>query len=74
MNKRVLRLLRKIKRNRIQCKHCEDIVESKHQHDFKRCRCGAVAVDGGLDYLRRSFPGGEIEDHIYELFEFEGDQ
>ena len=22
-------------------------------HDFKFCKCGAVAVDGGKDYLRR---------------------
>ena len=27
--------------------------ESKTVHDFKFCKCGAVAVDGGHDYLRR---------------------
>ena len=28
-------------------------IESTHCHDFKFCKCGAVAVDGGKDYLRR---------------------
>lgn len=39
--------------NKIQCKHCGDTIESFHQHDFKFCSCGAVAVDGGTSYLRR---------------------
>ena len=39
--------------NKIQCKKCGSIVESKHRHDFKFCDCKSVAVDGGLDYLRR---------------------
>ena len=39
--------------NKIQCKHCGDVIESFHQHDFKFCSCGAVAVDGGTSYLRR---------------------
>ena len=43
-----------ILRNAVQCKHCGDIIESTHRHDFKTCRCGRVSVDGGHDYLRRS--------------------
>ncbi len=43
----------KILRNVCQCKQCGDIVESTHVHDFVRCRCGAIAVDGGREYLRR---------------------
>lgn len=39
--------------NRIRCKCCGDIIESTLVHDFKFCKCGAVAVDGGRDYLRR---------------------
>ena len=39
--------------NKIQCKKCGSIIESKHRHDFKFCDCESVAVDGGLDYLRR---------------------
>ena len=43
----------KILENKIKCNHCGDVIESRHRHDFKRCSCGRVAVDGGHDYLRR---------------------
>ena len=45
--------MKKIIINKIKCKKCGDIIESKHRHDFKICKCGAVAVDGGHDYPRR---------------------
>ena len=45
----------KIIKNAIQCKLCGEVIESKHVHDFVQCKCGACAVDGGLDYLRRCF-------------------
>lgn len=44
-----------IKRNAIRCTRCGDVIESMHRHDFRRCSCGAVAVDGGHDYLKRCF-------------------
>ncbi|MBQ9967290.1 MAG: hypothetical protein IJO88_01035 [Oscillospiraceae bacterium] len=43
----------KILVNKIQCKACGDVIESIPGDDFKFCKCRAVAVDGGLDYLRR---------------------
>ena len=43
----------KIISNKIKCKKCEDIIESKSINDYKRCSCGAVAVDGGTEYLKR---------------------
>jgi len=43
----------KIIRNIIKCKKCGDIIESKSTNDYKRCSCGAVAIDGGKDYLKR---------------------
>lgn len=48
-----------IKRNAIRCRKCGEVIESKCTHDFKWCSCGAVAVDGGRDYLRRC---GNMED------------
>lgn len=39
--------------NKIKCKKCGDIIESKSINDYKKCSCGAVAVDGGKDYLKR---------------------
>ena len=50
--------------NKIKCKHCGDIIESKHVHDYQMCSCGKVAVDGGHCYLRRSFPSTPKEDYI----------
>lgn len=46
---------KKLIRNAIQCTNCRDIIESKYTHDFKVCRCGTVAVDGGLSYTKRIF-------------------
>ena len=45
--------MERIIKNAIRCKKCNDIIESVSQHDFKFCKCGAVAVDGGKAYLRR---------------------
>ena len=45
--------MRKILVNKIRCKKCGDIIESKSVHDFNFCKCESVAVDGGHDYLRR---------------------
>ena|SRR6476661_3513476 len=41
--------------NQVRCNACKDTPFSAHVHDFKYCECGAVAVDGGLHYLRRVF-------------------
>ena len=48
--------------NKIQCNKCKDIIESKTQHDFVTCKCGAVSVDGGKDYLRRCGNPEDITD------------
>jgi len=44
---------------KLQCNKCKDIIESKSVHDFVRCKCRAIFVDGGDEYCRY---GGEIED------------
>ncbi|MHB8602159.1 MAG: DUF7695 domain-containing protein [Nitrosotalea sp.] len=56
MKMKVLRVLK----NKIQCKACKDIIESTDRHDFKWCKCGRVAVDGGHAYLRRVGNIGDI--------------
>lgn len=43
----------KIVCNAIRCNICGDEIESETRHDFQWCSCGARAVDGGHDYLRR---------------------
>mgnify|MGYP004544179443 CR=1 FL=1 len=57
----------KILVNKIQCRKCKDIIESKCVYDFKWCTCKSIAVDGGLEYLRRV---ENLED-IIELSKFE---
>ena len=54
----------KIIKNAIRCNICGDEIESKHRHDYVQCSCGACAVDGGHDYLRRSY---KDKDEITEL-------
>jgi len=58
---------RKITRNRAQCADCKDIIESYHRHDFVGCKCGAIYVDGGHEYLRRA---GEPK-KIIEMCEYD---
>ena len=53
-----------IKRNAAKCAKCGDIIESKTRHDFVKCSCGAIFVDGGHDYIRR---GGNPEDFDKEF-------
>ena len=45
---------RKIRRNRLQCKLCGDIIESKYTHDYVMCSCKKCAIDGGKEYVRFS--------------------
>jgi len=57
-----------IKRNRIGCMNCGDVIESKHVHDWVACSCfknepdnRGCYVDGGLEYLRRGGTGDYVE-------------
>ncbi len=42
-----------LKRNAVKCLSCQQEIESKYRYNFVQCKCGAISVDGGLDYLRR---------------------
>ena len=57
--------MREILKNTIRCNNCGDVIESNYRHDYVKCSCGRVAVDGGRDYLRRSFT--ESPDDYTEL-------
>lgn len=59
--------MKRILVNKIRCNLCGDEIESTSVHDFKWCKCGAVAVDGGHEYMKRC---GNPED-ITELSIFE---
>ena len=53
--------INKIVKNAARCVHCGDIIESTHVHDFKWCSCKTIAVDGGHQYLKRSFKNSPVD-------------
>lgn len=55
--------------NKIRCKKCGDIIESKYCHDYVECSCGACAVDGGHQYLRRCFISPDCFEELSEIKE-----
>lgn len=61
--------MRRIVKNSIRCNFCGNVIESKTVHDYVRCQCGACAVDGGHDYLRRCFRGSR--ENYTELSQWE---
>ncbi len=57
---------RKLIKNACKCVKCGDVIESKHSHDFVWCKCGSIAVDGGLDYVKRTgYPENIIEMSVW---------
>ena len=49
-------------KNQARCLVCGDIIESEYTHHNKTCNCGNLSVDGGRDYIRRSYMTEEWED------------
>jgi hypothetical protein len=45
--------------NAIRCLSCDDIIVSLHVHDYVTCSCGNVSVDGGMQYHKRAWRGGD---------------
>lgn len=41
-------------KNKAQCNHCKQNIQSVHTHDYVICKCGKTAVDGGQSYLKRT--------------------
>lgn len=61
--------------NKLKCKLCGDIIESKYTHDFRWCKCGSVFIDGGHEYLRFGYPPDmKLEDAIEDLSKWETDE
>jgi len=64
----------KIIKNAIRCKRCGDEIESTYRHQYVMCSCGACAVDGGHDYLRRSFLTIDCYEDISVVVSTEADE
>lgn len=50
--------------NEATCKLCGDKIRSRNRHDFVRCTCGAIAVDGGSWYIKRTGNPSDMTDNI----------
>lgn len=48
---------------KLKCIKCNDIIESKFRHDYVKCSCGAIFVDGGDDYLKY---GGDFNSILFD--------
>ncbi len=48
-------------KNAVKCNSCGEAIESKYEHDFKRCKCGRISIDGGKEYLKRICVGNQAE-------------
>jgi hypothetical protein len=49
-----------ITKNSAQCLSCKQVIESTYRHDYATCMCGKLAVDGGLDYLKRTYDDSKL--------------
>jgi hypothetical protein len=38
--------------SKAKCLKCNDVIESKHRHDFVKCECGEIFLDGGDENIR----------------------
>ena len=45
-------MTKKLIKNAFKCLYCNDIIESKHQHEYVTCQCGKSSCDGGTSYIR----------------------
>ena len=48
---------------------CSAVVESRHTHDFVWCNCRALAVDGGVEYVRWVFDDINLVEDLCEYAE-----
>lgn len=48
----------------IRCRLCQDQIQSMHVHDFVRCSCGEIFIDGGSFYTRIGWPRGNRDEYI----------
>lgn len=53
--------------NQIKCLKCGDEPFSMYRHDYVMCKCGSVAVDGGIAYLRRVGDPADYEEMSMSL-------
>ena len=43
---------------KVKCLKCKHTIRSMYRHDYQKCLCGNLFVDGGSSYLRMGAPEG----------------
>jgi antitoxin component of RelBE/YafQ-DinJ toxin-antitoxin module len=51
------------------CHCCGWFIRSKNRHDYVTCKCGAVSVDGGSWYAKRSFKDPSQYTNVIEYYD-----
>lgn len=67
---------RGLKVKAITCRKCNCTIFSRARHDYRNCECGAIAIDGGFDYIKingnpsdiKEWKPIEIEQTVEELY------
>ena len=59
--------------NQMRCEVCGEFVESTHRHDYRKCSCGNIGVDGGHDYARQTRRTDRFSDYTVFGWAAEGD-
>lgn len=49
------------------CPKCKEEIHSLYKHDFKTCKCGALSIDGGNDYMRLVGDANIINEAVEEM-------
>ena len=64
--------MKRIIRNAAKCRLCGDVIESKRVHGRVECGCGAIAIEGGKQRLRRTGDMLAIEELSETIEEMRG--
>ncbi|MFB1052258.1 hypothetical protein [Paraliobacillus sp. JSM ZJ581] len=62
--------MKKVIVNKVRCKKCNDIIESKYIHDMQYCKCKSIYIDGGKEYQRCGWKSGKQDDYIDDYIDF----
>jgi len=62
------------KRNRAKCRICLDVIESVNRHDFVRCKCGEIFIDGGNGEQSGGFTRAGAKDYNNFLIVLDNDE
>ena len=59
--------------NQMRCEICGEFIESTYRHDYRKCSCGNIGVDGGHDYARQTRRTERFSDYTVFGWAAEGD-